>query len=129
MKAKQETINKLRDLILVSEGKTLEDEEQWLSECCDGGGGCQCGGRPFFPTSCQACNGMGREFGSPPITLRVLRAIKKYSWEFVDAYPLPIIRLKAPPDIKISWTLCLPAHEQEEETLQALIDILTPTKK
>ena len=89
MKAKQETINKLTNLVLDSEA----------------------------------------ELKRPPITLeRVLRAIKKYSWEFVDAYPLPIIRFKALPEIKISWTLTLPAHEQEEETLQALIDILTPVK-
>ena len=116
MKAKQETINKLRDLILASEGEEYE----------------------YYCEACSATADSNQEhiiskklkaLDSNLTLERVLRAIKKYSWEFVDSYPLPIIRFKALPEIKISWTLTLPAHEQEEETLQALIDILIPTKK
>jgi len=111
---------KLRDLILASEGS--ENKIWW------------CPYDRIDTTSKYIDDGKHRGCGNPveyrePITLeRVLRAlgrrypvkdVKVFGNGFISVYPL---------EGWVKWKLCLPAHEQEEETLEALIDILTPTK-
>ena len=121
MKAKQETINKLRDLILASEG----EEYEYYCEAC--GATADSNQEHIISKKLKALDSN--------LTLeRVLRALgSSYG---ADGYGTILSTqyqhcscCESLRETDISWTLTLPAHEQEEETLQALIDILTPTKK
>jgi len=105
MKAKQETINKLRDLILASEGRTLEGD---------------------FSAFYLSNGGLKKHYYDIPEG-RVLRALGPDY--FIDGNgTMGYVFDNSEARIIARWTLCLPAHEQEEETLQALIDILTQRK-
>ena len=119
MKAKQETINKLRDLILASEG----EEYEYYCEACSATA--DSNQEHIISKKLKALD------SNLPLE-RILRALGKvdkywHCWLHTqDRMAFTIDREKKE---LFFWSLCLPAHEQEEETLQALIDILTPTKK
>jgi hypothetical protein len=136
MTPNKESIGRLRELVLRSEGRTLEDErftpgclylikgenyrlaeENLLFIQLDHFYESESGLRTCLQPKEEPYEILGL-----PLTLeRVLRALGGYGLLSVD-------RGRFRFNENCYWTLCLPAHEQEEETLQALIDIFTPVR-
>lgn len=117
MKATPETYRKLQALILKSEGKDVDirDDILYIREMRRGEMYADLVEDNDFNLE-RVLQALGKK-GLVTMTI----PMKDGLIQFETGNPNSESHVK----IFFAWTLCLPAHEQEEETLQALIDILT----